>query len=73
MAVKVTDWFKKDGLRVNHYEIPRVKDIVLDLDPEAFMFVTETVEVVGNFTHIQKPGGKSQALLGDKTRDETTG
>ena len=32
---------------VNHYEIPRVKEIVLDVDPKAFMFVTETVEVSG--------------------------
>lgn len=32
---------------VNHYEIPKVKEIVLDVDPQAFMFVTETVEVSG--------------------------
>src|SRR5208337_4930370 len=31
---------------VNHYEIPKVKEIVLDADPQAFMFVTETVEVM---------------------------
>lgn len=32
---------------VNHYEIPRVKEIVLGVDSQAFMFVTETVEVSG--------------------------
>jgi uncharacterized membrane-anchored protein YitT (DUF2179 family) len=32
---------------VNHYEIPKVKEIVLDADPRAFMFVTDTVEVSG--------------------------
>lgn len=32
---------------VNHYEIPKVKEIVLDVDPQAFMFVRETVEVSG--------------------------
>jgi uncharacterized membrane-anchored protein YitT (DUF2179 family) len=41
---------------VNHYEIPKVKEIVLDADPQAFMFVTETVEVMGNFTRIPKRG-----------------
>jgi uncharacterized membrane-anchored protein YitT (DUF2179 family) len=41
---------------VNHYEIPKVKEIVLDLDPQAFMFVTETVEVMGNFTRIPRRG-----------------
>ncbi len=32
---------------VNHFEIPKVKEIVLDVDSQAFMFVTETVEVTG--------------------------
>lgn len=32
---------------VNHYEIPRLKEIVLEADPKAFMFITETVEVSG--------------------------
>ena len=41
---------------VNHYEIPKVKEIVLDVDPRAFMFVTETVEVMGNFARIPKRG-----------------
>ncbi len=41
---------------VNHYEIPKVREIVMDVDPRAFMFVTETVEVVGNFTRIKKRG-----------------
>lgn len=40
---------------VNHYEIPKVKEIVLDVDPRSFMFVTETVEVVGNFARFKKP------------------
>jgi uncharacterized membrane-anchored protein YitT (DUF2179 family) len=41
---------------VNHYEIPKVREIVMDVDPRAFMFVTETVEVMGNFTRIKKRG-----------------
>jgi len=32
---------------VNHFEIPRLKDIILELDPNAFMFISETVEVSG--------------------------
>lgn len=32
---------------VNHYEIAKVKEILLEVDPKAFMFVTETAEVKG--------------------------
>jgi uncharacterized membrane-anchored protein YitT (DUF2179 family) len=32
---------------VNNYEIPRLKEIVLDLDPYAFMFISDTAEVSG--------------------------
>jgi uncharacterized membrane-anchored protein YitT (DUF2179 family) len=32
---------------VNNYEIPKLKDIVLDLDPNAFMFISDTAEVSG--------------------------
>jgi uncharacterized membrane-anchored protein YitT (DUF2179 family) len=58
---------------VNHYEIPKVKEIVLDIDPEAFMFVTETVEVVGNFSHIHKSGSKSRSLHQEAKRGNITG
>ncbi len=32
---------------VNQFEIPKVKDILLELDPQAFMFISETTEVTG--------------------------
>lgn len=32
---------------VNNFEIPKLKDIVLKLDPNAFMFISETTEVSG--------------------------
>lgn len=32
---------------VNNFEIPKVKEIVFQLDPSAFMFVSETAEVSG--------------------------
>lgn len=32
---------------VNNYEIPKLKDIVLALDPNAFMFIADTAEVSG--------------------------
>ncbi|MFY9140052.1 MAG: YitT family protein, partial [Thermacetogeniaceae bacterium] len=32
---------------VNNYEIPKLKDIVLALDPNAFMFISDTAEVSG--------------------------
>lgn len=32
---------------VNNYEIPKLKEIVLDLDPSAFMFISDTAEVSG--------------------------
>jgi uncharacterized membrane-anchored protein YitT (DUF2179 family) len=32
---------------VNHYQIPLLKEIVFEIDPKAFMFITETVEVAG--------------------------
>lgn len=32
---------------VNNFEIPKLKDIVLELDPDAFMFISETTEVSG--------------------------
>ncbi len=32
---------------VNNYEIPKLKEIVLDLDPNAFMFISDTAEVSG--------------------------
>jgi uncharacterized membrane-anchored protein YitT (DUF2179 family) len=32
---------------VNHYQIPLLKEIVFAIDPKAFMFITETVEVAG--------------------------
>lgn len=32
---------------VNNYEIPRLKAIILDLDPHAFMFISDTAEVSG--------------------------
>jgi len=32
---------------VNNYEIPKLKEIVLTLDPNAFMFISDTAEVSG--------------------------
>ncbi|MFX4262756.1 YitT family protein [Pelotomaculum propionicicum] len=32
---------------VSHYEIAKLKEIVLDVDRDAFIFITETVEVMG--------------------------
>jgi len=32
---------------VNHFEIAKIKDIVAEIDKKAFVFVTETVEVMG--------------------------
>lgn len=32
---------------VNHYEIAKLKEIVLEVDRDAFIFITETVEVMG--------------------------
>jgi uncharacterized membrane-anchored protein YitT (DUF2179 family) len=32
---------------VNHYEMAKLKQIVGEIDPNAFMFVTETIEVAG--------------------------
>lgn len=40
---------------VNHFEIAKLKEIVLQTDPNAFMFITETVDVTGRgFTHHTK-------------------
>ena len=37
---------------VSHFEIARIKRIVTEIDPYAFMFVTETIEVAGKgFTY----------------------
>ena len=37
---------------VNHFEIARIKNIVVEIDPYAFMFITETIEVSGKgFTY----------------------
>lgn len=39
---------------VGHYEIAKLKEIVLEVDKNAFIFITETVEVMGKgFTHIK--------------------
>jgi len=39
---------------VSHYEIAKLKEIVLEVDKNAFIFFTETVEVMGKgFTHIK--------------------
>ncbi|MEG6616778.1 YitT family protein [Peptococcaceae bacterium 1198_IL3148] len=32
---------------VNHYEIAKLKQIIIETDPHAFMFITETIEVAG--------------------------
>jgi uncharacterized membrane-anchored protein YitT (DUF2179 family) len=32
---------------INNYEIPKLKNIVLHLDPDAFMFISDTAEVSG--------------------------
>jgi len=32
---------------VGHYEIAKLKEIVLEIDRDAFIFITETVEVMG--------------------------
>lgn len=32
---------------INNYEIPKLKNIVLELDPDAFMFISDTAEVSG--------------------------
>lgn len=37
---------------VNHFEIAKIKNIVMKIDPYAFMFITETIEVAGKgFTY----------------------
>ena len=56
---------------VNHYQIPKIKEIALEIDPKAFMFILETVEVHGKgFTLPFKVPNKN--LLPQKRSKETS-
>lgn len=39
---------------ITTYEVPKIKEIILQVDPEAFMFITDTVEVSGRGFTIPK-------------------
>ena len=36
---------------INMYELGRLKDIMFELDPDAYVMVTHTTEVIGNRFH----------------------